>query len=310
MTIWNEPNSSGPSVERRAMLADVAHRYYQLGESQQDIAEALDVSRSNVSRLLDAARKANIVRFVINHPMKRHAALEQALKDSFGINEVVVVAGSDPQLQLVGRFGARWLAARTGRLAIGWGRSVQAAVDQVAVEEPKHLEVIQIGGDLSVHLSASGHELTQRLAAALGGTHRFLHAPALVESELVATELLADAHVAAHLERARAADAAIIGIGLPGDSFGVSVVEVAVGRSDAAAANVAARLLGDDGKELDSSLARRVIALDLDDIRAIPEVTGLAAGAEKGRPIAASLRAELIDVLLCDQPAAAAALEA
>jgi DNA-binding transcriptional regulator LsrR (DeoR family) len=39
-------------------------------------------------------------------------------------------------------------------------------------------------------------------------------------------------------------------------------------------------------------------------------VAGVAAGAEKGRPIAAVLRSGAFDVIVCDQPAAAAAIEA
>ncbi len=310
MTDWADPAGTGLSIQRKALLAEVAERYYLKQESQQSIADAFEISRSNVSRLLDAARRANVVRFVVSHPLQRHEVLERQLQRTFDVSEAVVVAGSDPQLQLTGSYGGRWLATRSGRLAIGWGRSVEAAVDQVAVLAPRAIEIIQIGGDLSVPPSASGHELTQRLASATGGTPRFLHAPALVESELVASELLADQQVADHLRRARLADAALIGIGRPGDTFDQSTIRDALGDGDQPMANVAARLLDRDGNELDTPLSRRAIALDLEDLRRIPAVTGIAAGAQKGQPIAAALRARLIDTLICDQPAAAAALEA
>jgi DNA-binding transcriptional regulator LsrR (DeoR family) len=39
-------------------------------------------------------------------------------------------------------------------------------------------------------------------------------------------------------------------------------------------------------------------------------VAGVAAGPEKGAPIAAALRSGAIDVIVCDQTAAAAAIEA
>jgi DNA-binding transcriptional regulator LsrR (DeoR family) len=44
----------------------------------------------------------------------------------------------------------------------------------------------------------------------------------------------------------------------------------------------------------------RVLALTLDEIRAIPRVVGLATGRDKVDGVAAALRGGLVDVLVCD----------
>ena len=296
------------TVDRHVTLAEVARRYYIGEESQQEIADTLGTSRSNVSRLLDAARAAGVVQFIIHDPLQRHSALEEALRDRFGLADAQVVASPDASLQLVGRVGARWIEATdAGRLAIGWGRTVQAAIDAVAVGEPRDVEVVQIGGDLTVAPAASGHELVHRLASRLGGRHQFLHAPALVETERAARELLGDPRIATQLAAARTADAAMIGIGLPVNGF----VEPAASDLSAAepAAVVAARLLDRTGAEVQGPFRNRVVALGLDDLRSMPNVAGIAAGAQKGPAIAAALRAGIFNTLICDQTAAAAALE-
>jgi DNA-binding transcriptional regulator LsrR (DeoR family) len=48
----------------------------------------------------------------------------------------------------------------------------------------------------------------------------------------------------------------------------------------------------------------RVLAVTLDDVRAIPTVVGIAAGREKVDGLQAALRGRLLDVLVCDAAAA------
>ena len=298
-------------LDRRIRLAEAAERYYVDGWSQDRVAAHLDTSRSNVSRLLETARREGVIRFVVDHPLSRHASLEDELCARFGLAEAQVVASPDPSLDLVGRLAATWLERSSyTRVAIGWGRTVQAAIDLVAVDESRDVEVVQIGGDLTLAPAASGHELVRRLASALGGRYRFLHAPALVTTPEAARDLMADPLIAGELDRARAADAALVGIGRPDGGFAERALAAASpGGLRQTAAVVAARLLADDGVELGGPLRSQVIALSLDDLRAIPTVVGVASGAEKGRAIAAALRSGAIDLLITDQPAAAAALE-
>lgn len=296
-------------LDRHIRLAEVVQRYYVDGWSQDEVATHLGTSRSNVSRLLDTARREGVVTFVIDHPMRRHTTLEQKLRDVFGVVEARVIAVPDPSLDLVGREAASWLADFDGRrLAIGWGRTMEAVINNTIVSEPMDIEVMQVGGDLTVAPAASGHELVRRLATALGGRYRFLHAPAVVDDQKTARDLLSDARISTELDLVRHADGVMLGVGIPGAGFADQVLTEFYGRNSPAAV-LAARLIGDDGCELAGPLKDRVIALDLDDLRAIPTVVAVAAGADKGRAISAVLRSDVIDILICDQSAAAAALD-
>lgn len=300
------------TLDRRIRLAEAAQRYYVDGWSQDQVAELLQTSRSNVSRLLDAARKEGVVRFVIDHPLRRHPALERTLVDRFHVRRAIVVAEPDPSLDLVGRTAAATLlrALEDGStVAIGWGRTVESAIDSIESDRPRDIEVVQVGGDLTMAPSASGHELVKRLADRLGGRHRFLHAPALVASETVAAELLSDEHIGRGLALAAGANVALIGIGVPGVGFAEKAISDSYTGDRHPAAVLCARLIDDDGEELPGPLSRRAIAIGLDDLRKIPETIGVAAGTAKGPAIAAALEGRYIDTLICDQPAAAAALD-
>lgn len=287
------------AVDRRMRLAEAAERYYVSGWSQDQVAAHLGTSRSNVSRLLDAARAEGVVRFVIDHPLRRVAGLEAEVAQQAPRLEVRVI--DDPSLEMVGRAGATWLGEHlddADRIAIGWGRTVAALINHVATDTDKSVEVVQVGGDLSIAPAPSGHELVRQLARALGGTYRFLHAPALVEDRATAARLRADGRIAAELERARSASIAIVGIGVPDAD------------SDAeAAAVIAARMIDDAGTELRGDTRDRVIAIEMEDLTRIPHVLGIAAGTEKGRAVAAAVRTGALDTLICDRAAAVAAID-
>jgi DNA-binding transcriptional regulator LsrR (DeoR family) len=297
-------------IDRRVRLAEAAERYYVEGWSQDQVAAHLGTSRSNVSRLLEAARAEGIVRFVIDHPLRRVPNLEMSLAEHASGLEVRVIG--DDGLELVGRAGASWLTERLGkteRIAIGWGRTVATVIDHVVTSTPHDIEVVQVGGDLTMAPAPSGHELVRRLGEAIGGTHRFLHAPALVDDRATAISLRSERRIAEELDRARNASVAIVGIGVPGKGFAEEAVTGSYRGRVAPAAVIAARLIDDTGNEVRGPLKDQVIAIDLADLAAIPAVLGVAAGADKGRAIAAAVRSGVLDTLICDRAAATSALE-
>src|SRR5438094_919582 len=74
--------------DRDTLLAEIATRYYMHDQSQQEIADQLDLSRSNISRLLKEARERGIVEIFIRHPLGRDAQLEGQLRERFGSREI------------------------------------------------------------------------------------------------------------------------------------------------------------------------------------------------------------------------------
>lgn len=299
-------------VLRRARLAEAAERYYVMGWSQDEVADHLGTSRSNVSRLLDAARREGVIRFVVDHPLRRHPSLEEAIAGRWGLAHVAVLATDQRNpLDLVGSLGARRLLdhVRDGvRIALGWGTSVEATVTRVVVERPRRIHVVQVGGDLAMPTSSSGHQLVRELASRLGGEYSFLPAPVLLETPGLAKQVLADSAIREQLDLARAADLALIGIGVPGRGFAEKVIADAYTGRKKPAAVVCARLVDRSGREVPGPLRERVVALGLDELRAIPTVMGVAAGVEKAEAVVAALNGGLVDELVCDQALAAAAL--
>lgn len=310
-----------PSRRSHEQLAEAARLYYIDGLSQDEVARRLDTSRSNVSRILQAARDTGVVKFRIQYPLARQHELEQALVATFGLSEAIVLdAGSGSSiLDRVGDLAARWLIEHLAddmTVTLSWGRALQALTGQVVAERAYDVDVVQIGGDLQVDPLLSGHEHVRELAARIGGRYTHLYAPVFVDGAECAVQLRGSHQIALQLKRAAAADIALIGVG--GFLTGFSEQLLSSGVLDPRvraqliaadpAGDVCARFLDDDGRELETPLRDQVLAVQLDELRAIPRVVGVLSGREKGRALRAALRGELLDVVVTDQSAAAVAL--
>ena len=288
--------------------------YFLDGRSQDDVAKALGTSRSNVSRMLSAARAQGIVEIRVHDQTARAVELEQALKDRYGLAHARVAAfrpGADTTTA-AGDLAAQWLdeTLRDGEvLGLSWGTALQAMVEAFAVDQPRNVEVVPLVGGLSTLASmVSGEELVRELAGRLGATFRYLHAPGLLRSKAALDSLLAEPAVAEVLERAQAADIAMVGIGAVGSGSSKDIVD-GLGLSSAEReAFFAAEPVGDaccrffdaEGREIGGVVHDRVLAIELDRLRAIPTVIGVATGPEKVPGVLGAIRGGLIDGLVTD----------
>lgn len=304
------------------VLAEAAHLYYVEGRSQQQVAKALGTTRSNVSRMLSSAREQGIVRFEIVRPIRRHRELEQELQEVFGLKDAVVLAAgaAESGLDGVGSLAASWLQdhVKDGmRLAVSWGRSLQRMARRLEADQTYDIEVVQSGGDLQLDPRYSGHELVREIAARLGGTYSYLHAPAILDAPGTVAQLRSMRAIEHELTKAREADLALVGIGAYGHGFAAQLLESAhLSAAErrwfdgtGAAGDILGRFFDVRGQLLASPLRDRVLALELHELRAVETIAGVAGGAEKARGLLGALRGGWLDVLITDQAAAAGALQ-
>ncbi|HEV3505740.1 MAG TPA: sugar-binding transcriptional regulator [Actinomycetes bacterium] len=310
-----------PAPRDPELLAKAARLYFLDDRSQDDIASILGTTRSNVSRMVRQARDLGIVEIRILDPAQRDHQLEQVLCDRYQLADarVLTVSPDTEVLGGVGRLAARWLdeTLRDGQVvALSWGQSLQAMVRAVDLAR-RDVEVVQLVGGLSaLDSGVSGQELVRDLSDRIGARHRYLHAPALFGSAEALTLLLREQAIAGALDAAKRADMAMVGIGAAGigssgallEALALSPAERASFDATGAVGDVCGRFYDLSGQEVDSVVNQRVLAVTLDDLRAIPTVAGIAAGQEKALGILGALRGRIIDVLICDQQAARAVL--
>jgi deoxyribonucleoside regulator len=308
------------SADDADVLASIAEDYYVNGHNQDAIASRYSISRSYVSRLLRRAREIGVVEILVHRDIRRDAVLEAALQERFHLTRCIVVAdvamSPDGVLRQAGQLAARLLAeiiTPESTLGLAWGNGVRAGVTALTPGRTRARRVVQMFGGLSTApAEIMSGELVTEAARALDATPDRLHAPWIVESAELARSLLDQQDIAAVLRRAAGADVALVGIGATGRSSsallfnerylsGPELREIA---DQGAVGDICGRLFDVEGLPCRASVMSRVIGLELDTIRQLPLVVGVATGRVKARAIRAALRGSLVRALVTDGEAA------
>ena len=288
-------------------LVRASRLYYELGETQNAIAEQLGVTRPQVSRLLKRARAEGIVEIRIIDRSTAESPAADALRRSYGLDAVHLaptIAGPDDLTRrMVGRLAAEVLrgALRTGA-TVGVGDGASIAATAAALEEtatPVALTVVPLcGGYWS---TGPEREPYRRIADALGAQARGLMAPGLVDDAATKRSLVAHAGVRSIIELWDRLDVAVFGIG--GPAWSVSRVGEQMEQQledEGAVGEVLVAPFDLDGQFVCPTLRERVIALDARRLARIPVAIGVASGESKVRPILGALRAGTVRQLVTD----------
>ncbi len=307
----------------RALIVKVARMYYEQNMSQDQIARSLITSRSNISRILSVAKKRGIVEIKINESTKRETDIEEMLISRFGLRAALVakVPRSTSDYKAVGQLAVQsflnHLKPRV-RVAISWGRSIQAMIDALDNENRPDLTFIPLmGGMTSIPSSYSGETLIRALAEKFNADYQILHAPTIVQSPDIKLALMKEPSVAAVIDSARNADVAFVGIGSRGANSSIHILQSAgINEKDNPefyskwAGDLAGRFFDRDGKSISKQLDSRTVGLELSEISKMKRVVGVAAGDEKTEGILAALRGGLISELVTSSNCALKLLEA
>lgn len=288
-------------------LVTASRLYYELGETQNEIAERLGVTRPQVSRLLKRARAEGIVEIRIVDRMTAESAAADALRRSYGLEAVhlapTMAGPEDLARRMVGRLAAQVLRAvvRDGAVVgIGDGASVAAVADALEeVATPVAATIVPLTG--GYWSQGPDRESYRRIADALGAQVHGLMAPGLLDDAPTRDALAAHAGVQAVMGLWSRLDVALFGIG--GRSWGPASVGAATARDLEARDAVGEVLIAPfdlDGAFVGAELRQRVLGFDARVLGRVPASIGLAAGAGKVRPILGALRAGVVRTLVTD----------
>lgn len=322
------------------LVVQAARLFYHEMMPQAAVAEALKVSQSKVSRLLDLARQQQIVRVFIDPPrlMQAEEALLGAVRER-GVSSVVIVPGGTGKNEMnLGAAAARRLIEQiialdeeTVRIALSCGSTVRAVVMHflellrmdLALRDrirPKTLEIYPTTLFPSESLEPIyPHTLVTTLAI----TARDLLDQARVKAYARALppnfyRMDADAAAShrkrfgidAFVDQIRESHIFVVGIGLFEDeSYQTRILaDFSLPSLDdfVPAAELLYVPIGSEGQELRTA-AQLVVGMTPARLRDSPgHVIAVSGGEEKGAAVAAALRTDCIDTLITDEAVARA----
>jgi deoxyribonucleoside regulator len=304
------------------VLRMAATLYYVDGLGQNEVANFVRVSQTKVSRLLAIALERGIVRINVEQYNPRHEKLERQLCEKFELKSAAVIktaqnATREAARQTVGHFGAPFVAGlfpQAGTIALGGGRSVADVVHRFRRGDVRRLTVVQAMGSIDSNISpVDALELGRALVNLWGGEFLTLSTPAFAPDKKTRDSFLASEQIRSVYQRLRKADAALVGVGPLDQSVYIergvlSPADVTQLRNSGAVGEICGRFFNREGAECTSPWRNRAISIELDYLRKIPQVIGVAAGPDRAGAVVAAMRGGLLKSLLIDEAGAVALL--
>lgn len=289
--------------------------YYVGGMTQQEIADRLGLTRLKVNRIVGQARSEGLVHIEVRAPLARCVALEERLKHRYGLDEVSVVPNvPDPDVlqQMIGEAAARMLTPRFRNgvaLAVGWGRTLSAAVRTLRPRRLMDASVTSLMGGLTRGSGANTFEVATQFAQTLGADCHYVVAPIYCPSSESRSTLLTHYGLADVMRRARGGDVALVSVGdLTSRSLLASTHIVSENLPDLRAAGAVGDLLGtfldEYGRPVDHPLNERVMALSPAELKAYPASILASGGDNKFSIVRAVLNAGYVRSLATDESVA------
>jgi DNA-binding transcriptional regulator LsrR (DeoR family) len=310
------------SLQRKLDLAARAAWLYFIADNTQDeIAGKLNVSRQAAQRLVALAVSEKLIKFRLDHPIAECMELGEALRERYEM-EFCQVTPSDSGAGDSVSGPAIWAAERLESylsqkapmiLAVSTGRTLRAAVDQVAVMTQPHHKIVSLVGNMARDGRASPFDVVMRLADRVGAQCFPIPTPVIASSVEERALLQSQRSFVAVKELAEQAKASFVGMSeiaweapLHRDGF-VNDGEIAQLIEMGAVGEIAGWAFDGNGTLIADATNERVAGLPLEAPPHRPTIA-VAGGRAKANAIRAALRGKLISGLITDESAARAIL--
>jgi DNA-binding transcriptional regulator LsrR (DeoR family) len=307
--VTTRSTAAGPAA--LVLMATVARRHFIDGAGKSAIAAELGLSRFKVARLLAEAKASGLVRVELDYRGEIDLDLSVRLASAYSLRHCVVIDSPEDEdddailRANLGRAGAELLTELLGHedvLGLAWARSLMTM--RTALSGLAACPVVQLTGALSrPDVDASGIELVRDVARASGGPALFFYAPLIAPDAATARALRTQPEIARAFARFADLTTAMVGVGAW--RKGLSTVVDAVTEDEwremhelGVRAELAGVQLDAEGKAIKTSLTDRLIAIDAEQLRAVPDVIGLVYGTAKADAVHSAVRGGFVTSLV------------
>ncbi len=302
------------SIEKKRILTKIAELYYIENQTQQKIADRLNISRTKVSRYLDRAKKEKIVEIKINPQEGDYSNLENSIEKKFDIKECVVVptygnmeetlkAMADPLNDLLER-----ILENGSSLGIGWGNSLKGISDYIDVRDKSGIKVIPVIGGLGktgtgVHTNSVARNIAERL----GGVSYMMHSPAVLDTKEIKEIVEKDSNTREVIKLTEKIDIAMVGLSDIGQNSTLiktgsfSSEEFKYLESLGVVGDINLIFIDENGEPVPNKIDERIVRISPERLKKVKKVIGVAFGKRKLKVILGALRGGFLDILFTDE---------
>jgi DNA-binding transcriptional regulator LsrR (DeoR family) len=200
--------------------------YYVAGNTQDEIARKLGISRQSAQRLVSLAIAERLIKVRLDHPIARCLELAAALRIRYDLS-FCEIAPTDPMnssttvgiAQVAAAEMERWLRRpEPAVIGIGTGRTMRAVADQLPPMECPHHKLVALVGNTKADGSASFYDVIIRVSDTVRAPHFPMPLPVIARSREERELLTSLESVRNVLGLIELADVTFVGIGVLGEN--------------------------------------------------------------------------------------------
>lgn len=295
----------------------IAHWYYELGYTQEQIGKRLQIPRQRINRIVKQLVGEGIVTIQIHGLERGFVRMESELEERFQLRQAIVADGDGEGMQPLHALGGKAGAFLDGFLkngmsiGISWGFTVGEAVHSMRGAQHASSHVIQLVGSMNAqHNRVKPDEITRMLASKLGCGYQNLYAPATFSSRAAKDSIAQEESVMSVLSAMQKCDTAIMGIGELGENATIvqngyiTDAQHEGLRAEGYVGDICFNHFDINGRFEDGEFSQLTLGIGHETLRSIPNVIAIAGGEHKCDAIMGALRTGCIDILITDSRAA------
>ena len=288
--------------------------YYVAGNTQEEIASKMGISRQSAQRLVSMSVSEGLIKVRLDHPIGRCMDLAARLKSRFALDLVEVVPSdptSDSSTLGIAEAGAaeieRWLKRPDSIImAVGTGRTLKAAIEQLQPMECPHHKVVSLTGNIAPDGSAAFYNVIFNVADTVKARSFPMPLPVIASSARERELLHEQSMIKATIGLAADANVTFVGIGHLGpdaplllDAF-ISPEEHSELLKAGAVGEICGWCFDADGKLIEGLTNERVASAPIPS-RENGLVIALAMGRAKAPALRAAAKRRLINGIITDE---------
>lgn len=314
-------NENWASVDESLERARVAWLYFIGGQTQQEIAQQLDITRLKVNKIIGQVRESGQVHVNVSLPLVDCIELAQKVTSRYGLADAVVVPDLDDYLEqkrvigeAAGTMTSELITGRDMGVGIASGRTLSFAVRSLRARPKPESWVVGLTGGVTSGSSTNTFEVATAFARALGVECHYLTAPIYCANKESREAILLSDELTDVLARTEIADIGLVSCGPLNSETSLTHIRVVKDNLDAvlklgAVGEFLGYFLDAQGKPIDHFLNESIIALPPDKLKLKPASILVSGGFNKIPIIRAILRGGYVNRLVTNEGVARALLQ-
>ncbi|KNZ41960.1 sugar-binding transcriptional regulator [Acetobacterium bakii] len=304
-------------MERNSLYIKIAHWYYNLGMTQDEIAKRLSYTRQRVNRIISSLADMGIVTIKVNGYEQGNVKYETLIEEHFGLKQVIVADSygeSDNYLPSLASVAAQYLddyIQPKMTIGVSWGITLAETIARLSYSKKNDCMVVQMVGAQNFDKDIlKSDQIARALSEKLDCACYMLYAPVVVDHPETKAMLMAEKSIKKSFEHMKRCDLAVFGVGqLTPDSTMykrglLKEEDIQELREEGFRGDICLNPIRLDGTWDNCFIKDRIITVGMEVLKQIPNVVAIAGGEDKTEAIISCLKSKCISTLIIDDATA------